>query len=79
VKQNISMICQISPRLNALIAQENVSSEALATKLNMHPAMLRKMLANPNQIWPWVTLSKILWALGYKIEGLRLSKIEAKQ
>lgn len=69
-------LCNFTPKLNSLLTQENISRSDLAKSLGMSTTMLNRMLNNEKQIWPWVTLSKVLWILGYKVEGLRLSKLK---
>lgn len=69
-------LCQITPKVNALLQKENIQRNTLAKALGMPTSILNKMLNDNNAIWPWRTLSKVLWVLGYKVEGLRLSRRE---
>lgn len=71
-------IIQISPRIRSLIAKHSIALPDLAKRLRMPVKQLERILKDDNWNYTIRLLSKILFLLGYNIEGLRLSEIKEK-
>lgn len=71
-------VIAITPRILAIMQKDNISKVELAKRLKISSKQLEYILSKENYNYSWVFLSKILGALGYRIEGLRLQRIDKK-
>lgn len=75
-QNNDSSTFLVSPRIRLLMEKKAITLTDLARRLKMPVKQLERILGKDDWNYTVRLLSKILWELGYKIEGLRLSEID---
>lgn len=73
-QNNNSPTFLVSPRIRLLMEKKQIALPELAKRLKMPVKQLERILGKDDWNYTVRLLSKILWELGYKIEGLRLSE-----
>lgn len=73
-QNNNSPTFLVSPRIRLLMEKKAIGLPELAKRLKMPVKQLERILLKNDWNYTFGLLSKILWELGYKVEGLRLSE-----